>query len=192
MKKISLYTFVTTFCLVPVTDWGAFIQRVIGRLLLAGLLLKLFQPAKTAAFHRLLNRSFDLVTGHYRWIFIKIGEIELRVFAMFLSAIMPDLFGTAGTAYTSWEQIWSQGLTALPSDMVQVINGLGVAQILGLITATWTAVSSVKIYRKVMPSARGFCRGFSTAGEICLFIHLRERPERGKPSTQSKKSSRTF
>lgn len=150
MKRISLYTFVTTFCLVPVTDWGAFIQRVIGRLLLTGLLLKLFsllkQPLFIASLIGLLIWSPDTIA----WIFIKIGELELRVFAMFLSAIMPDLFGTAGTAYTSWEQIWSQGLMALPSDMVQVINGLGVAQILGLITATWTAVSSVKIYRKVM------------------------------------------
>lgn len=84
------------------------------------------------------------------WIFIKIGEIELKVFAMFLTAIMPDLFGTAGSAYSSWEQIWSQGLHALPTDMVQVINGLGVAQILGLVTATWSAVSAVHIYRKVM------------------------------------------
>ena len=40
MTKISLYRFITTFCLVPVTDWGAFIQRIVGRLLLAGLLLK--------------------------------------------------------------------------------------------------------------------------------------------------------
>lgn len=150
MKRISLYTFVTTFCLVPVTDWGAFIQRIVGRLLLARLLLKLFsllkQPLFIASLIGLLIWSPDTIA----WIFIKIGEIELRVFALFISAIMPDLFGTAGTAYTSWEQIWSQGLTALPADMVQVINGLGVAQILGLITATWTAVSSVKIYRKVM------------------------------------------
>ena len=150
MKRISLYTFVTTFCLVPVTDWAAFIQRVVGRLLLAGLLLKLFsllkQPLFIASLIGLLIWSPDTIA----WIFIKIGEIELRVFAMFLTAIMPDLFGTAGTAYTSWAQIWSQGLSALPADMVQVINGLGVAQILGLVTATWTAVSAVKIYRKVM------------------------------------------
>lgn len=50
MRKISLYTFVTNFCLVPVTDWGAFIQRVIGRILLAGLLFKLFQLLKQPLF----------------------------------------------------------------------------------------------------------------------------------------------
>lgn len=150
MRKISLYTFVTTFCLVPVTDWGAFIQRVIGRLLLAGLFLKLFellkQPLIIASLVGVLIWSPDTIA----WIFIKIGEIELRVFAVLMTAVMPDLFCTAGDAYTSWEQIWSAGLNALPADMLEVINGLGVAQILGLVTATWGAVSSVKIYRKVM------------------------------------------
>lgn len=150
MRKISLYTFVTTFCLVPVTDWGAFIQRLIGRLLLAGLFLKLLsllkQPLFIAALVGVLIWSPDTIA----WIFIKIGDIELRVLAMLLTAVMPDLFGTAGGAYTSWEQIWSAGLGALPADMLDVINGLGVAQILGLVTATWGAVSSVKIYRKVM------------------------------------------
>lgn len=150
MRKISVYKFVTTFCLVPVTDWGAFIQRVVGRLLIAGLFLKLLsllkQPFFIASLIGLLIWSPDTIA----WIFIKIGEIELRVFAMFLAAVMPDLFGTAGEAYTSWAQIWQAGLNALPADMLQIINGLGVAQILGLVTATWAAVSSVKIYRKVM------------------------------------------
>lgn len=150
MRKISLYTFVTTFCLVPVTDWGAFIQRVIGRLLLAGLLFKLFQLLKQPLFIAALVGVLIWSPDTIAWIFIKIGEIELRAFAMLLTAVMPELFGTAGGAYTSWEQIWSAGLGALPADMLDVINGLGVAQILGLVTATWGAVSSVKIYRKVM------------------------------------------
>lgn len=148
--KISLYKFITTFCLVPVTDWGAFIQRVVGRLLLAGLFLRLLsllkQPLFIASLVAVLVWSPDTIA----WIFIKIGEIELRVCAMLLSAIMPSIFETGGTAYTSWAQIWNAGLSALPSDVVQIINGLGVAQMLGLVTATWGAVSSIKIYRKVM------------------------------------------
>lgn len=148
--KISMYKFITTFCIVPVTDWGAFIQRVVGRLLLAGLFLRLLsllkQPLFIASLVAVLVWSPDTIA----WIFIKIGEIELRVCAMLLSAIMPSIFETGGTAYTSWAQIWSAGLSALPSDVVQIINGLGVAQMLGLVTATWGAVSSIKIYRKVM------------------------------------------
>lgn len=150
MTKISLYKFITTFCLVPVTDWGAFLQRIGFTLVRAFLFFKLFsllkQPLFIASLIGLLIWSPDTIA----WIFIKIGEIELKVFAMFLTAIMPDLFGTAGDAYSNWAQIWSAGLSGLPADMVQVINGLGVAQILGLITATWTAVSAIKIYRKVM------------------------------------------
>ena len=119
MRKISFYTFVTTFCLVPVTDWGAFIQRVVGRLLLVSLLLRLFsllkQPLFIASLIGLLIWSPDTIA----WIFIKIGEIELRVFAMFVTAIMPDLFGTAGSVYSNWAQIWSAGLSGLPADMVQ-------------------------------------------------------------------------
>lgn len=150
MRKISLYTFVTTFCLMPVTDWGAFVQRIIGRLVLAGLFLKLLsllkQPMFIAALIGVLIWSPDTIA----WIFIKIGEIQLRVITLLLVAAMPDLFSAGGNAYSSWAQIWSAGLSALPADMVAIMNGLGVAQILGLVTSTWGAVSSIKIYRKVM------------------------------------------
>ena len=120
MRKISLYTFVTTFCIVPVTDWGAFIQRVIGRILLAGLLFKLFQLLKQPLFIAALVGVLIWSPDTIAWIFIKIGDIELRVLAMLLTAVMPELFGTAGGAYTSWEQIWSAGLGALPADMLDV------------------------------------------------------------------------
>ena len=150
MRKISTYKFVTTFCLVPVTDWGAFIQRVVGRLLLGALFFRLLsllkQPLFIGSLIALLVWSPDTIA----WIFIKLGEIELMVCALLLSSVMPDLFGAAGTEYTSWAQIWSAGLAALPADVVSIINGLGVAQILGLVTATWGAVASIKIYRKVM------------------------------------------
>lgn len=150
MKKISLYKFVTTFCLVPVSDWGAFIQRTIERIFIGVLAFKLFQLLRQPLFIGALVGVLIWSPETIAWIFIKIGEIELRVFTLLLSAIMPDLFGTAGTAYSSWEQVWSAGLAVLPQDMLDVINGLGVAQILGLVTATWGAVTSVKIYRKVM------------------------------------------
>lgn len=150
MRKISAYKFVTTFCLVPTTDWAAFVQRLVLRLLLVGMFLRLFQllkqPLFIAALIGLLIWSPDTIA----WIFIKLGEIELMVCALLLSSVMPDLFGAAGTEYTSWAQIWAAGLSALPADIVSIINGLGVAQILGLVTATWGAVASVKIYRKVM------------------------------------------
>lgn len=84
------------------------------------------------------------------WIFIKIGEIELRVMALVLTAVMPDLFGTASGEFTSWAQIWSAGLSALPADMVDVMNSIGVAQILGMISSTISAVFMIKVYRRAM------------------------------------------
>lgn len=153
MKKISYYKMLTTFYVFPVTDWPAFIQRTIGRLLLANLVLKLFgllkQPLFIASFIALLIWSPDTIA----WIFIKIGEIEMRVITLMLAIVMPQIFEEGGHAYNSWADIWAAGLTALPPDVVAIMNGLGVAQILGLVTATWGAVSSIKIYRKIMMRA---------------------------------------
>lgn len=148
--KISLYKFVTTFCLVPVNDWLAFVQRVTGRLLLGWLFFRLFnlltKPLFIMALIGLLIWSPDTIA----WIFIKLGGIELRVFMIALNAIMPDIFATAGGNYASWGEIWRAGLNALPTQMVEVMNGIGVSQILGLITSTIGAVGTIRIYRKVM------------------------------------------
>ena len=153
MKKISLYKFVTTFCLVPVTDWGAFVQRWVGRIFLGVLFYRLFsllsKPLFIMGLIGLLIWSPDTIA----WIFIKIGEIELRVFMIALNAIMPDIFAVSGGYYASWSDIWQAGLNALPTQMVEVMNGLGVAQILGLITSTIGAVGIIRIYRKVMSRA---------------------------------------
>lgn len=148
--KISAYKFVTTFCLVPVTDWGAFIQRVVGRILLGSLIFRVLSLLKQPLFIASLIGLLIWSPNTIAWIFIKIGNIELMVFALLVSAVMPDIFGAGGGAYQSWTEIWTAGLSILPADMVDVINGLGVGQILGLVTTTWTAVSSIKIYRKIM------------------------------------------
>lgn len=92
MKKISYYKMLTTFYVFPVTDWPAFIQRTIGRILFANLVFKLFgllkQPLFIASLIAVLIWSPDTIA----WIFIKIGDIQLRVIAVLLSAVMPDLF----------------------------------------------------------------------------------------------------
>lgn len=150
MKKISLYRFVTTFCIVPTTDWGAFIQRVILRVMLVNLFFRLLSLLKQPLFIASLIGLLIWAPDTIMWIFVKIGDLELRLMAMMLANIMPDIFSAGGHAYSSWSQIWQAGLSALPSEMLQVINGLGVSQILGIITGTWTSISSIKIYRKVM------------------------------------------
>lgn len=154
MRKISLYKFVTTFCIVPVNDWSAFVQRITKKILTIWLVSKLIDVVKAPLFWislvALLTWSPDTVA----WIFIKIGEIELQVIAMIMTVVMPDVFANGSVQYSSWSQLWQEGLNALPSEMVDVMNSLGVAQLLGYVTATFGAVSTIKIFRSAMKRAR--------------------------------------
>lgn len=150
MRKISVYRFVTTFCLVPVTDWGAFLQRVVRGLFCGWLFFRLLsllkQPLFIASLIGLLIWAPDTIT----WIFIKVGELEIRAFAFILNAVMPDIFAAGGGQYSTWASIWAQGLSVLPPDVVEIMNGLGVANLLGLVTGTIGAVSLIRVYRRVM------------------------------------------
>ena len=142
MTKISLYKFVTTFCIVPVNDWSAFLQRIIYNALKLRLAFLLFgilkQPLFIASMIGLLVWAPDTIM----WIFIRIGDIELRVMALVLASLMPDIFSAGSGAFDSWSSLWNQALS--------VINGLGVGSLMGLVTGTFTAVSSINIYRKIM------------------------------------------
>ena len=57
-----------------------------------------------------------------QWVLMKIGELQIKCFAIVLNAIMPDIFGSMGTNVTSWHTIWQQGLSLLPSNLVQILN----------------------------------------------------------------------
>lgn len=150
MRKISLYKFITTFCIVPTTDWAAFVQRVIFRIMTAHAILMLFSLLKQPLFIMSLIGLLIWAPDTVMWIFVTIGNLELQIMAMMLAKIMPDVFSAGGAALSSWSEIWEAGLSVLPTEMLQVINGLGVGQILGILTTTWSAVSSIKIYRKIM------------------------------------------
>ena len=150
MRKISLYRFITTFCIVPTTDWAAFVQRVIFRILTAHAILMLFSLLKQPLFIMSLIGLLIWAPDTIMWIFVQIGNLELQIMAMMLAKIMPEVFSAGGQALGSWSEIWDAGLSVLPTEMLQVINGLGVGQILGILTTTWSAVSSIKIYRKIM------------------------------------------
>lgn len=154
MMKISLYKFITTFCLVPVNDWGAFVQRITKKILTLWLVSRIIDiirgPFFWVSLIALLTYSPDTVA----WIFIKIGEIELTVFAMLLSAVMPDIFASGSGEFHTWAQIWQAGVNALPSDMVSIMNGIGVAQLLGYVTATIGTISTIRIFRSAMKRAK--------------------------------------
>lgn len=160
IKKYGLYRFLTTFCLVPVTDWAALAQRVVGmieRALIISGILKLIHfamgifstPFYVVGICALLTWSPDTVA----WIFIKIGEIQMQAFMIVLNVAMPDIFAAGDGSYRSWSDIWQQGLNLLPTEILEIINGLGVAELWGIITGTFGSIWVIKIYRKIMMRA---------------------------------------
>lgn len=151
--KISFYKFVTTFCLIPTTDLAAILQRWLAwaqRLFLIAAFVKLVKMLSTPFWFAAIVAVLTYFPDSVAWVFIKLGEIELRAFAVLLSAVMPDIFANGAGEYQSWAQIWQTGLNALPAEMLEIMNGLGVSALLGMVTATISSVWIIKIYRKIM------------------------------------------
>lgn len=160
IKKMGLYRFLTTFCIIPTYDWAAFGQRVFGwikTVFLVNLIIKvigtLFNVVKTPMFLVGLYLALLWFPDTIQWIFMQIGFIEIKMFMILLSVTMPDVFTFGSGEVNSWAAIWNQGLAGLPSEMLEVINGLGCAEMLGLVTSTLMAGSSIVIYRKIMTRA---------------------------------------
>ena len=153
MMKINVYQFLTTFCIVPTTDFAAIAQRALAwlqRLFIIGAIIKFLKMLSTPFYLVGIVALLTYFPDQISWIFIKIGEIEMRVFAIVLSVAMPDIFAKGSGEYASWAEIWQTGLNQLPADMVDIMNGLGVAGLMGLVTSTISAVWLIKVYRKVM------------------------------------------
>ena len=151
--KISLYKFLTTYCIIPTTDWAAVAQRALAwlqRLFIIGAIIKLFKLISTPFYLVGIIALLTYFPDQISWIFIKIGEIELKMFAIILSVVMPDIFAKGAGEYSSWSEIWQNGLNQLPTEMVDIMNGLGVAGLMGLVTSTISSIWLIKIYRKVM------------------------------------------
>lgn len=144
----------------PTFDWAAFAQRIFGwftRAALIAAVIKvvgtLFNLVKTPMFLVGLYLALLWFPDTIQWIFLQIGMIQIKIFMILLSSVMPDVFTFGSGEVNSWAAIWQQGLSALPSEMVEVINGLGVAEMLGLVTSTLMAGSTIVIYRKIMMRA---------------------------------------
>lgn len=151
--KINLYRFITTYCLIPTTDWAAVAQRTLAwlqRIFIISAIIRLIKMLSTPFWFVAIVALLTYFPDSVAWVFIKLGEIEIRAFAVLLSAIMPDIFANGAGEYQSWSQIWATGLNSLPAEMVEIMNGLGVSALLGMVTATMTSVMTIKIYRKIM------------------------------------------
>ena len=100
MRKISLYRFITTFCLVPVNDWSAFVQRISEKILKFYLFSRLLSFFSKPLFFVGLAGLMIAAPDFFVWIFIKIGEFEIVVMSIMLNAVMPDLFSSASGEYS--------------------------------------------------------------------------------------------
>lgn len=144
----------------PTFDWAAFAQRIFGwitRAALISLVIKviggLFNLVKTPLFIVGLYLALLWFPDTIQWIFMQIGIIQIKMFMIVLSSVMPDIFTFGSGEVNSWAAIWNQGLNGLPTEMLEIINGLGVAEMLGLVTSTLMAGSTIAIYRKIMTRA---------------------------------------
>lgn len=88
-----------------------------------------------------------------QWLLMQIGLLELRIFAIILGAVMPDIFTTGAGLITSWSQIFNDGINALPADMVDVMAKMNIAELMGLITSTLTAGWTIRLYFRIINRA---------------------------------------
>ena len=52
--------------------------------------------------------------------------------------------------FHTWYSVWQSGLDLLPPDLVEVLNSVGVAYLLGMITSTIATIAGIRLYRRVM------------------------------------------
>ena len=74
-----------------------------------------------------------------QWIFMQIGLIQIKIFAILLNAVMPEIFAYSSGDITEWAQLWNSALTALPSQVVEVMQALDVASLMGIVTSCLTS-----------------------------------------------------
>lgn len=145
---------------VPSFDWLAFIQRMskwIWMTLVVHTFLKvfgvLFNLFKTPMFLVATYVALVYFPDVCQWIFLKIGEIEVKVFMVLVNACLPDMFLFGSEDVKTWQNIWQIGLNTLPTEIVEVMNATGIGEMLGLVSTTLTACGCIIAYRKIMMRA---------------------------------------
>lgn len=143
-----------------VSDILALLQRIV-QIVIKGvhtfisgyLAFFLFRALTTPLFLGAVVLALTYFPDTIKWIFLKIGGLLISVFLVVFNAIMPSIFETANGGYKSAGEIWNNGLNSLPNELLDVLNGLGVSEMLGLIFTTFIAGTLIKIYFAVMKRA---------------------------------------
>ena len=79
-----------------------------------------------------------------KWIFIQIGLIQIKVYAVILQAILPDIFGTTTEDINSLADIFNNAIGVLPPEIMEVFAKVGVAELMGLIFTCLTSGFIIK------------------------------------------------
>lgn len=84
-----------------------------------------------------------------QWIFMQLGLVQIRIFALILNTLLPEIFSYSSGEITEWAQIWNSALSALPAEIVEVMQALDVASLLGIATSCFTAGFSIKTIMRI-------------------------------------------
>lgn len=84
-----------------------------------------------------------------QWIFMQIGLIELRIFAIILAVVMPEVFNYASGDVQSWADIFNSALAGLPTEMLQVMQNLQIAQLMGIVTSCLTSGFVIRTFLRM-------------------------------------------
>ncbi len=133
----------------------ALLAGVAGRFLIGGLIGGIIQAIISILSRPLWIGGIILLLLYYpdtvAWVLMKIGEIQIHIFAILLSAILPDLFPSADVK--SWADIWNNAISVLPQNVVDTMASLDLAGMLGMITSCLTAGFTIKIYMRLIKRA---------------------------------------
>lgn len=140
------------YCPLPViagVGLGFIIRAVVGGLI-SGAVIALIRFLSKPLFIIGLIALLTYYPETIQWIFVKIGEIELKVFAMFLNLAMPDIFGKVGTEYETWSSLFNNALSVFPDEILQVCQSLDVAGLMGMVTTCLTTGGTIILMRKIL------------------------------------------
>lgn len=142
-------------------DWVGAYQRA-RQIILLGLILGIIR-----AIYNIVSKCFTtpLILGTIimillyfpnvvMWIFAKIGSIFLFLFMEVIKIFFPIVFGAVGGTMDDLKSIYQGGFSALPADVLEFLNAIGVAELMGVIMTSIFICAIIRIYRSILKSAR--------------------------------------
>ena len=81
-----------------------------------------------------------------QWIFMKIGEIQIKIFGLMLQAVLPSIFGDNISEIKSWADIFNGAVSAYPEGMTEIMAAAEMAGLMGMVTTCLVSGFTIRIY----------------------------------------------